>query len=274
LPAGYVFNGPTISTISIDYTVGVNIGANVQLKIPQWVPLDNTYPPPFILLNEKQVYNDPYFYVHDISHFLAIISDAYKTLVPAALVFDFVYDPVTNSIQLLVDKNAFNPMSDLVQINPELNRLLAFKTVPAAQSGLFNIVFDGEKSFNSVDCYYVESRYISRLWVSFDTILLTTDLPLRSVEYQSNQSNGSKSSVSYKSVIFSLNNIESDINFYPFYSYTTSSTDKFLSFSQDVFNETVFNIEVFLFNKRLDISIPYKLKKDELMSMTWEIYKE
>lgn len=274
LPSGYTFDGATISNISIDYTVGVNIGVNTKLKIPQFIPLNPALTPPPVLLNEKQVYQTPYFYVYDITHFLAIISDAYQTLVPGAAVFDFVYDQSSNNIRLYIDKTAYNPLTDAIHVNDELNRLLAFKSIPSGTANINNLIHDGEQSYNSTDCYFFESRFISRQWVSFDTILVETDLPLRSVEYQNNQSSLTQASTTYKNVIFSLNTVESSINFYPYYVFTTDSTDKFLSFAQNKFNENFYNIDLILFNKRLNLGIPYKLNRGELFNLTLLVFKE
>ena len=47
-----------------------------------------------------------------------------------------------------------------------------------------------------------------------------------------------------------------------------------LSFTTDSYSEERYNVEVSLFNKRLNLKIPYKLKKGELFDMGLFIIKE
>lgn len=267
-----------ISNKSVNYVWGIEEGANKNYCIPQWTPQENILPPTS-LLNEKQVYKNPYFYVYDLTHFLSIMSASLSQLyiektATTPKVCEFVFDPVAGNITLLLSKVDIGANINMIQVNQTLRELLQFKNVPATNPYFYNLISDGERSYKSEDCLTYTSRFISRQWVSFDTVLITSDLPVNSVEYQSNQVSSSESAVSYKNVIFSLNTVESNINFYPYYSLVENTTDKYLSFTQDNFMETVYNIKVSLFNKRLNLSIPYKLKKGELFNMSLLIFKE
>lgn len=279
------------STISIDYLWGIQNIADDTKKFwgaCQFVNPDPSIPAPQMQLNLRQMYNDEYFNVFDITVLLGqftetlkhvLLNNTYAPIHPHDNNVEFVYDSVNNTISLMLDKEITKDWN--IFVNPELGELLQFKTQGITGNDYWRqIVHDGETAFQyksvipivTIDSQQFNSRFISRQWVSWDTVLIDTTLPLKAVEYQNNAVLSSGSSVSFKNTILALNTVESSINFYPYYSFVTNSTDKYLSFSDDSFEENIFNLKVLLYNKRLNLSAPYKLKKGEILNISLSIF--
>ena len=140
------------------------------------------------------------------------------------------------------------------------------------QYGYSILVPDGTQNLNGVDMYTFNSRFISRSWLAFDTVLVTvTGLPVKSVEYQTNLPEKTGSSQNYKHVLFSLNTVTNSINFYPYYAYLPQTLDLWKSFTQDTYDSSSFDIELHLLQKRTGFTIPYRLKQKEIVSMTFVV---
>lgn len=271
-----------INVNSINYVIAlgkVNDINHIDTKwaIAQWSPINPTLIAPYSLPNQKQVYQNKYYYSYTVSHILKIIetpiAELYKsvhnltTLPPVKLVFN------GTSITLVIpDKIAGMTYTTYIWINQELRNLLQVNNYKITENPAMNIIVSDSKSnVEGTDSSLHISRFLSREWTAFDTVLITTSLPLKSVEYQTNLTESSGSSTEYRNVVFALNTLEGSVNFYPYYSYEADSTDIYKTFSQNIFNQPTFTLDFFLFNKRNGLSIPYKLNKDGLITLDFLI---
>jgi len=272
-----------ISVYSINYVIAmnnVNSLTGAKWAVLNWVPVNNMLTPPSSLLNQKQVYANPFYYSYTVSHMLKIIENAliylFKAVNPLAVgdpQFEVVFNGTTFTI--IAPETVGSPavaIPSYIFINPELVDLLRLNTYKlSAQSEMSILLQDTQKNYNGVDSILYNSRYISNSWVAFDTILITTNLPLKSVEYQSNVSDSNQSSTEYRNVVFALNTLSSSVNFYPYYEYLPQSTDLFKSFSQNIYNQPTFILSFYLYDKRTGLSVDYRLNKNELITLDFLI---
>lgn len=268
----------SININSLDYIMAVNTTddlSTAKYAIPKWNPVDPNAKPPSTLPTQRQVYNNNYYWsytvTHILKHFENMLIDLLKTLIAPAeaektkIVFN------GKNISIVIPD--LTPPTDIyIWVNSELRELLQVNNFKDPQNeNLFRLVHDTQKNVNGSDAFIFSSRFISRQWNAFDTVLITTSLPLKSVEYQTNVENTSETSTQYRSVLFSLNMVSAGVNFYPYFVYEPESTDIFKSFSQNSYTKSTYDVEVFLYNKRNGLSIPYKLNKNGLISLDFLI---
>ncbi len=271
-----------INPKSIDYIFGWNTtddyNTGITFAITQWLPQLLTAPVPSALLNQNQVVQNKYYFSYVLEHFLNILQDTLNFLANAQLTVNYdLAQPILikyngDTLSLLIPKKYMDLSLKFLFFNRELNDLFAFNSYPSASNPeLFVQVFDTLKTVGSNLYYVYNSRYISRKWIAWDTILLTTNLPIKSVETQTNLPNTSSGATEYRNIIYILNTVENSLNFYPYYVYQQSTTDDYTAFNQDSYSNGEYQIGLSLYNKANGLSIPYTIKKNEVVTMNYII---
>ncbi|RTL06740.1 hypothetical protein EKK58_04360 [Candidatus Dependentiae bacterium] len=271
----------TININSLSYIIAMNNTNNINTAkwaILQWSPVNPLLVSPSSLLNQKQVYSTPYYYSYNITHFLKILENGLINLYNAVHgisngTVQVVYDGKNISV-VIPEQIGATDYPTYFWINSDLRDLLRINNYKISNANdMYISVPDITKVIDGNRSSLYNSRFISREWVAFDTILITTSLPIKSVEYQTMVKDTNSASTEYRNVIFALNTLTSSVNFYPFYEYTPSTTDLFKTFTQNTFDQTSFSISLYLYDKRNGLSIPYKLNKNELITLDFLIKK-
>ena len=265
-----------ISINSIDYIFAFNSAPNLTgagYGLAQWVQPDPTIQAPYYILNQGQVIQNKYYYAYRVTHILAIFIQTLNqtvlgvsgTLPPTGSI-GINYNPSAKVFSLFISQAIFDATIKFLMINQNLKNLFRFNNF-AVGNDFYVLVNDSIKNVNGIDCYVFNSEYISANWTAFDTVEIGTTLPIKAVEFQSNVANTSESSTDHKKILFSLNTTSSGLSIYPNYQYEATTTDFFKSFSQDSWDQSTFEIELFLSNKLNKVSIEYKLNKDDIITI-------
>jgi hypothetical protein len=263
-----------IGVNSIDYVVGyTNNPANLPSVwgITQWTQTNPNFQVPSTLLGQKEVIQNKYYYSFIFEEFLKMLENTFNGVVvggpPTPPTIQFIF--TGSQITLFVPDAIQNFVGNFC-INKALNDLLAFNSYQIQQgTDVYLLIPSGTKNYNGVQGYVYNSRYISRDWIPFDTILISSDIPLKTKEYVINNSGTNINSIAYKNIIFALNVLEDSINFYPYYIYEPSTTDMYKLFALNSFDATSYRLNLFLYNKKTNLTLPYVLRKGELVSLNF-----
>lgn len=279
LPTNQIINPNSIDYLMTFSLTDPDYDPAQTYVVPQWVSPNLALTVPTTLYTQKQVVQDKYYYTYKIEHFLKVLQIAINQLAEDILITN--YDP-TNPILFIYNGDSFSllipdayfqtGLFKYVLFSRELNKLFAFNSYQSKSNPNVEVLIgEVEKNYNGKQYRMFTSSYISRNWVAWDTILLTTNLPIKSVEIQTNLPDQNTSAVDYKNIIYTLNVVENSINFYPYYVYQQTTTDDYSSFAQDVYDNSDYNVSLLLYNKKNGLSIRYTLKEGEVATMNFII---
>jgi hypothetical protein len=254
-----------------------NVVANVKWE-------NNLYPkPPTLNTNPAIYYSDRYYQINDVSYFLGMIEKTFKAALVLAYgqavtqLFNFTVSP-NDGFGLQIELSFFEKY--FLYFSPKLNELFNFKinTALPTLGGFVPIEFKGESTVSiwNVDCLTTINRYVSKHWLPYNEIIITSDLPLINVRKHSNLLFNRQYNKTEKNVVLSFYPLNTNpINTNPQFIYETqSSNTKYNYFYDNGYDKNLFNMRVFLYNSVYDISFPYLLNVDEEIILKCRLIQE
>lgn len=269
----YLVRKPT-SSIGTDKNGVANVQwaqPNINIPVPTTIPI----PPP------QTYYLNPYYQVNRYTHFLDMIKQAFfnlcGTLALPIPIFQFVINQ--NGVSLQISTTITDHF--YLYMNDDLIKLLGFKRAlylqPLDDFYGIELLNSSVVDIGNQDCLVATNEFIPNQILPFDEIFFSSNLPIRLEEQHSNELTGGRNTnKSYKNVVLSFYPLSNNpLNTMPKFIYTTeSSNTKYMYFSENEFTQSLFSLQIFLYNSRLDVAIPYKLDKDELVILKGRVITE
>jgi hypothetical protein len=271
-------NSDTLSINSLKYFVIIRNTANTQGEIAyiQHIPESTSLVAPFIVqTDDTQYYLNEYYYYHDFTHFLSILSQTINLMANSKFGVqsncNITIDKQTNSFIFYFNKTFIG--SYQVEFSQSLIELFPLKNVKSpyttGQPSYFLPFSDFESSSGTVT-YKTTSCPIYEIIFPFSELLISgKDLGINFTQFMANgdfEKNNQQSL--YESTILAYNiRTNQFTQIYDYYTYTNNSDSLWNNFSENSNSNSHIEISVNLRLKN-NIIIPLKLKPNNLFTMT------
>lgn len=182
--------------------------------IVNWAPSNpNAMTPPAFIPDENSVFTTPYFHCFDFTQFLMMCNEAVTAAIndvtPLADYIVFSLDESSQTFNLSIPSSLSSSEYQL-EMSPKLAKLFPFNSTKT-NYGTFAIRWSNLlQEVNGIE-YYNACAPIYDTIFPFDSILLSTDLPLFPIEFISNRASAYPLQ---KSVMFQFRKINAGLNIY------------------------------------------------------------
>lgn len=276
---GTVYNNSDILTVnSLKYFVIIRNNANTEGEIAyiRHIPENSSLVAPLsVLTDDTQYYMNDYYYYHDFTHFLSILSETINNMAFSKFgVFSncaITIDRESNSFIFYFNKTFIN--SYQVEFSQSLIDLFPLKNIKSPyttpQPSYFLPFSQFETASGSIN-YKTTSCPIYEIIFPFSELLITSkDLGVNFTQFMSNNDFEKNNQHSiYESTVLAYSIRTNEFTqIYDYYTYTNNNDSLWNNFGENQNADSHIEISVNLRMKN-NIIIPLKLKPNQLFTIT------